>query len=36
MVEGGEEIYKIEQWMVWDNEPEGPIHLLDGSHLLII
>jgi hypothetical protein len=34
-VEGGQEIYKLEEWMVWDIEPERAIHLLDGSNLQI-
>ena len=34
-VEGGQEIYKLEEWMVWEIEPERAIHLLDGSNLQI-
>lgn len=33
MVEGGQNFYKLEQCLVWNNEPEGAIHLIDGSHL---
>jgi hypothetical protein len=36
MVEGGNFFYKPEQWLVWDNQLEGDIHLLEGSHLLTV
>jgi hypothetical protein len=33
MVEGRQEVYKLEKWLVWDSQLEKDIHLLDGSHL---
>jgi hypothetical protein len=36
MVEGGKFFYKPEKWLVCDSQPEGGIHLLDGSHLPIV
>jgi hypothetical protein len=36
MVEGGQIVYKSEQWFVWDSQTERDIHLLDRSHLLTI
>jgi hypothetical protein len=33
MVEGGKKFYKLEQWLVWEIQHEGAIHLLDDSHL---